>query len=530
MKWLTLTFLALAISSCDPVIYEDSKSEKPLSNQIILIFNNPVQNGFYEIPGTNGKSQSRNQEGDEIQFLDDNMIEQLLNLNIGAVSDTVIIKTQRNIVEVRLMYKGVDELKYLFQNGDSIVFDYQGIKPIARILNREEEYLVTNFSLIERDSLSADEYTALDINKLPILLSHRASGTLESYLATMKQIEEKALNNLFVELQNQYAFLKRLKKENKITQNHYEYRLQNLYFQLAELNLSPLLKKDIEGAKAMAIKRAIEDFKVQNPDILINRTDSLIYNNAYTKYLLFSTSLEIRDKVSAYNYNTGQSGGRILNYPEAYDSIQTFTNLSPTEKKRIQFGYMFQLFSDAGYFPIETRWEYLDKFRNEYQDTAMINFLIKKFNIKPTIEDDLILVDQTGKEDFFEKIISSHEGKVIFVDYWASWCGPCIKEMPSSMQLQKDLEGKNIIYLYLSSDRTDKPWLKAMERLKLNKGLHYRIDNAGYSTKMEELNIPSIPRYMIYDTKGNLVNNDAPRPSDKIALKQELMKYIETSR
>jgi len=44
---------------------------------------------------------------------------------------------------------------------------------------------------------------------------------------------------------------------------------------------------------------------------------------------------------------------------------------------------------------------------------------------------------------------------------------------------------------------------------------------------MQELNIPFIPRYMIYDKNGRLVNRDAPRPSDKDNLLRELNKYLE---
>ncbi len=515
--------------SCSSTNETQELEQKP-TNQIVLIFNKPVQNGYYLIPEGGGRSQERNPNGDEIQFLDDNMIEQLLHINIGAESDTVIVESKRDLVEIRLMYKGVDELKYLFQNGDSVVFNYTGIKPIAKVINRQEDYTVTNFSLIERDNIAVDEYTALDVTKMPILLYYRARNMdREEHAAYIKGIDQAALRNIPLEIEREFKTLEALKEEQKISNDQFQYRLQNIYFQLAELRASPLLKNKIEDEKASTLKNSIDNLVKRYPKIGIERSDSLIYNNAYIKYLLYTTGIDIGKKVSSYNYNTGQSGGSIMNYPQAYDSIQAMVNLTPIEKKRVQFGYITALFRDSGYFPIEKRWEYLNKFKNDYQDSAMFDFLVKKFNIKFKIDDDLELVDKAGKVTSLETLIASHKGKVLYIDYWASWCGPCINEMPSSKQLQKDLANENIAYIYLSSDRTDRPWQKAMERLELNEGLHFRIDNAGYTTKMEELNIPSIPRYMIYDTKGQLVNNNAPRPSQSKVLKTELMKYIETS-
>ncbi|KYG78812.1 TlpA family protein disulfide reductase [Roseivirga echinicomitans] len=529
MKQLILFSALFVFLGCSPT-NTPKEGEIVPTNQIVLIFHKPVQNGYYLIPDGGGRSQERNPNGDEIQFLDDNMIEQLLHLNIGVESDTVIVKSKRDLVEIRLMYKGVDELKYLFQNGDSVVFNYSGIKPTAKVINRQEDYTVTNFSLVERDSLALDEYTALHITDLPLLLTYKGRNLdREQYNSFYDEIGETALRNISEELASQYELLEQLKIEGKITNKQLDYRIQNIYFQLAKLKASPLLKNKVEDEKASTLKNSMDNLVKRYPKIGIERSDSLVYNNAYIKYLLYTTSLDVREKVSSYNYNTGVSGGSIMNYPQAYDSIQMMVSLTPIEKKKLQFVYIEKLFQDAGYFPIEKRWEYLDKFNNDYQDSAMFDFLVEKFNIKFKIDDDLELVDKAGKATSLEALIASHKGKVLYIDYWASWCGPCINEMPSSKQLQKDLANENIVYVYLSSDRTDRPWQKAMERLELNEGLHFRIDNAGYTSKMEELNIPSIPRYMIYGTKGKLVNNNAPRPSQSKVLKAELMKYIETS-
>lgn len=527
MKHTSFLFLCLLISfSCSDKAPETTVEEKEKADQITLIFKNPIQNGYYEIPGSNGSHQYTTQNGDEIQFIDDNLIDRRLPLNIGSEKDTVIIKTGRDLIEVRLMYKGVDDLKYLFQKGDTIEFNYNGIKPIARVLNRTESYEVTNFSLVLRDSLAIDEYTAMDIVKRPVLLNYRAKNLpRDEYREFVKGIEPNSRKNLPEELESTYSKLESLQERNKINKQQFNYRLANIYFQLTELLASPLNKKGVESDKFSTLSSLRSELLNKYPNLPIARNDSLFFNDSFSKYFHYESSVEFNSKVDKYEYKSETAGGRITNYPQAYDSVQVASHLSQIEKKKLQYYYVEYIFKDAGYFPIETRWEYLNKFKNQYQDTAMYNHLIDKYNIKFSIDNDLELINVNGESTSLEALIASDEDKVIYIDFWASWCAPCIKEMPYSKEIQTEFDSDQLIYVYLSADRKDLPWENAMKRHELNTGLHFRIDNAGYTTKMEELNIPALPHYMIYH-KGQLVNKDAPRPSDKEKLIAEFNRYL----
>ncbi|MBO6496385.1 MAG: TlpA family protein disulfide reductase [Roseivirga sp.] len=528
MKHTSFLFLCLLILfSCSDKPSETAIEEKEKQNQITLIFNKPVRNGYYEIPGSNGSHQYTTENDDKIQFIDDNLIDQRLPLNIGSEKDTVIIKTGRDLIEVRLMYKGVDNLKYLFQSGDTIEFNYNGIKPIARVLNRTETYEVTNFSLIQRDSLAFDEYTAMDIMKLPVLLNYRAKNLpRDEYREFVNGIEPNARKNLPEELERTYSKLESLQERNKINKQQFNYRLTNIYFQLTELLASPLNKKGVEYDKFSTLSGLRKELLNRYPNLTIDRSDSLFFNSSFSKYFDYSSSIEFSSKVDQYEYKTETAGGRITNYPQAYDSVQVASHLSEIEKKKLQYYYVEYIFKDAGYFPIETRWEYLNKFKNEYQDSAMYNHLVEKYNIKFSIKNDLDLLNPEGESTTFEELITSLKGKVIYIDFWASWCAPCIREMPSSLEIQNEFSSQDLAYIYLSTDCKKQPWKHALERHELNSGIHYRIDNAGYSTKMQELNVPALPHYMIYDRNGQLVNKDAPRPSEKDKLIAEFNRYL----
>jgi thiol-disulfide isomerase/thioredoxin len=112
--------------------------------------------------------------------------------------------------------------------------------------------------------------------------------------------------------------------------------------------------------------------------------------------------------------------------------------------------------------------------------------------------------------------LSDLKGKVIYLDVWASWCGPCRKQFPHAKELKEELtkkEKKNIEFLYISIDNTESVWKAAIEKLGID-GIH-GLSEGGWSSEIAaKFGVSSIPRYLIFDKKGNVVDPNAPRPSD----------------
>ena len=63
------------------------------------------------------------------------------------------------------------------------------------------------------------------------------------------------------------------------------------------------------------------------------------------------------------------------------------------------------------------------------------------------------LYTQSGETVLFKDVLKELKGNVIYLDFWASWCGPCNREMPHSKDVQKYFNGKNVTFLYLSTDK-----------------------------------------------------------------------------
>ena len=113
---------------------------------------------------------------------------------------------------------------------------------------------------------------------------------------------------------------------------------------------------------------------------------------------------------------------------------------------------------------------------------------------------------------------SSLRGFYVYIDLWASWCVPCRKEIPHLQRLENELKNPLVKFVSISIDRTESDWKKAVKQLNLH-GLQWL--NADNSLP-KALNIRGIPFFLIYDKEGNLMQYDAPRPSDGDKLKAYL--------
>ena len=106
--------------------------------------------------------------------------------------------------------------------------------------------------------------------------------------------------------------------------------------------------------------------------------------------------------------------------------------------------------------------------------------------------------------------LSSFRGRLVYIDVWATWCGPCIAEIPSLERLQKDYENMDIVFLSVSVDTDKKAWEKMLVEDQLG-GVQLWAD--GWSQITKSYAIFGIPRFMLVDKSGELIAVDAPRPS-----------------
>jgi thiol-disulfide isomerase/thioredoxin len=142
------------------------------------------------------------------------------------------------------------------------------------------------------------------------------------------------------------------------------------------------------------------------------------------------------------------------------------------------------------------------------------------------VSDFVLTINKTGKgepampfegstPDGKKVSLKDFKGKVVLVDVWATWCGPCRAEIPSLKKLEEEMKGKDVVFISYSVDKmTDlAKWKKMVSDEELG-GVQLIGDSAFQSSICTDYKITGIPRFMVFDKNGNIVSVDAPRPSN----------------
>ena len=146
-------------------------------------------------------------------------------------------------------------------------------------------------------------------------------------------------------------------------------------------------------------------------------------------------------------------------------------------------------------------------------------------NGEPAEGTQLIEPDSTIRGNLFESIVADHAGKVVYVDFWAPWCGPCMAEMPFSLELQQHYQNKNVVFVFLCGQCPNDQWRRTVLAEKLT-GIHYKPTSEQINELYTQFGIEGIPHYMLVDRNGKIVSHNAPRPSEKDRIVEEIDKLL----
>ena len=141
-----------------------------------------------------------------------------------------------------------------------------------------------------------------------------------------------------------------------------------------------------------------------------------------------------------------------------------------------------------------------------------------------------VAIGQPVPEMTFEDIdgnpvtLASLKGKMVYIDVWATWCGPCMRELPHLEKLQEDLKDNNVAFVSVSIDDTRDPWKKMVEKKEM-KGIQLYSEGAWSSEIIKNFVVKGIPRFILLDENGIIVDNDAARPSGNI--KEVILEELE---
>lgn len=157
---------------------------------------------------------------------------------------------------------------------------------------------------------------------------------------------------------------------------------------------------------------------------------------------------------------------------------------------------------EAGRATLDTLMSYIGK-----SDELVRNFEKRRFSARGAEMPDDELVAADGSVHHLSEL----KGKYVYVDFWASWCGPCKQQIPYLKELEKRTlaERNDIVFVSISIDTKEDAWQKALVANDLH-GLQWRAKDTQIA---DRLNISGIPHFVIYGPDGKLFNPSAKRPS-----------------
>jgi len=132
-------------------------------------------------------------------------------------------------------------------------------------------------------------------------------------------------------------------------------------------------------------------------------------------------------------------------------------------------------------------------------------------------------VPETEGEKLFAEIMKKYRGKVVYVDFWATWCGPCRSGIEAIKPLKDEMSDKDVVFVYITNPSS--PLQTYNNMIPDIKGEHYRLTQDEWNIISGQFNISGIPHYALVGKSGEIINPHLSHMSNE-QLKKLLEKHI----
>ncbi|MBI9068138.1 MAG: TlpA family protein disulfide reductase [Salinivirgaceae bacterium] len=418
---------------------------------------------------------------------------QLLNSSVSYVvlisdntSDTVQMNSQ-NQFEFNVFLSKPGFITLL--NGtNSLRFFAEPKKNINLTFNVED---VINSIQIDGENINENLYLK---KKLQLLLEH-SMPISHLYNRNVKEFRHLVDSFYIVE---KFVLEEHIEKHSNLSQTFIKLEKASLFYDRAtKLIEYPRMSSYGKNISSKYLN-FLNEVDVNDPSLL-NLFEYKQFLNAYIEYFTYKKifSDEIRE---VYPYEASLARMQMVSAKISNPAIKNYLLYEILSSQIKYHGYknaelLFKTF-EMQYTDMDKKDELLknyNKYRELNNNKAAPNFKFEDIN---GIEYDL----------------SVFKGKYIYIDVWATWCLPCRKEAPFFEKQKQAFINKNVEFVSLSIDKKKSDWKEYLTVRPMD-GNCFWIPN--FESFLEQYMIKTIPHFIIIDPNGNIVNADAPRPSDE---------------
>ncbi len=190
------------------------------------------------------------------------------------------------------------------------------------------------------------------------------------------------------------------------------------------------------------------------------------------------------------------------------------------------------------YYHLYLEWQMIEFFEATYDSTytnesyfkmAIKNkhSEMKRFLSNQNVEKyNLLDIKSEISANLIDSISKIYKGKVVYIDFWAPWCLPCMAELPHMKEIQEYFFADDVVFLFLANRTKTDSWKATIANKNIN-GEHILLTDNQFNVLSKNLNIGGIPHYTLLDRKGNIIAKKAAHPSQKETIIKEISQLLQ---
>jgi thiol-disulfide isomerase/thioredoxin len=405
-----------------------------------------------------------------------------INPNLSSITDGIIEMNQAEYIDhVLAIKKEKQDILNKFKTDQSIC------AKVFQIQNLNIEYWAARNIITFNQNLRMANFYA---NRTLKVEEQKPFIPREIDINLLKNIKDTPINNGCAFISSEYFLLLQALKYIDLA------RPQGSFFYLLPTLATQLEKEKVEFTEE---EKAMLAFVKTN---LSNKYDDVMEKKFYNDYTMIMQKFQQKymtelSKIADTYYQENLN----VNLQQIFGSSKGL----PADINLLQ-NYLKKIKDSSGALSEEDFKKVKNDISTDYlKEYAISEFYQKKAKLEMNGSSNGTEVKSEG-DKVFDSIIKKFRGKVIYVDFWATWCAPCRDGIERIKPLKAELADRNIVFVYITNPTSPEKTYKEM--IPNIRGEHFRVSQDEWTFLVQKFNIYGIPHYALVDKNGKIVNGD----------------------